>query len=88
MRITIEMSEAESRSTSIHREIGGATTGQAERESPATDAGPPPEALLLALGGRAELGPQVLGVSGDADAGGPPSWLVDIMTGGAEGRQT
>ena len=89
MRITIEMTEAESRSTTIHREVGGAvTTGQVEREPPASDGGPPAQALLLALGGKAELGAEGLGVGGDSDAGGPPGWLVDIMTGGAGGRPT
>ncbi len=87
MRITIEMTEAESRSTAIHREVGGGgTTGQPERETPASDGGSPPEALLFALGAKAALGSEEVGVSGDMDGGGPPSWFVDIMTSGTEGR--
>ena len=84
MRITIEMSEAESRSTTIHREMIGAGAAEpAAQEAPAFNGGPPPEPLLVALGARGEAGAAAPPGPGDTDAGGPPNWLVDVITGGA-----
>jgi hypothetical protein len=45
MRITIELTETEGRATTIRPE-GGAVP----EDAPAVDGGPPPEALLIALG--------------------------------------
>ena len=87
MRITIEMTEAESRSTMISQEVGGAmATGPAAREAPAINGGSPPEPLLLALGAKSQLAAAGTADGGDRDAGAPPSWLVDLITGGAGGR--
>jgi hypothetical protein len=85
MRITIEMTEAEGRATTIRREMGGALpSGAAVPEGPPQDGGPPSEALLVALGAesvvRAGGGPNELGT----DAGEPPAWLVGVVTGGAD----
>jgi hypothetical protein len=84
------MTEAESGSTMVRQEVLGAmTTGSAAREAPAAPAangGSPPEALLLALGARPQL--EVAGTAdgGSRDAGAPPSWLVDMIT-GSSGRR-
>jgi hypothetical protein len=79
MRITIELTEAEGRATTIRPE-GGAVP----EDAPAMDGGPPPEALLIALGavaaGETTAAPTE---RPGADAGGPPAWLVDVVTGGA-----
>jgi hypothetical protein len=87
VRITIEMTEAESRSTMISQEVGGSmATVSAAREAPAINGGSPPEPLLLALGAKSELAAAGTADGGDRDAGGPPSWLVDMITAGAGGR--
>lgn len=85
MRIIIEMNEAESRSASVSREVSGQQTasGQATTQAAALDGGPPPEALLLALGARTETStvstsPTQFG--SDQDAGPPPTWLMNITT--------
>jgi hypothetical protein len=84
VRITIEMTEAESRSTTIHREVLGAAAAEpAAHEAAAFNGGPPPEPLLIALGARTEGGANAPPGPGDTDAGGPPNWLVDVITGGA-----
>jgi hypothetical protein len=87
MRITIDITEAEERSATIRPETGSVlVTGSAgAEEAPPKDGGPPPEALLVALGAesatRAGGGPtERLGT----DAGGPPAWLVDVVSGGAD----
>ena len=78
MRITIEMSEAESRSTTFNQ--AAITAGQ---NVPTSDGGAAPEHLLLALG--AQAGPGVpVSYGRAADAGAPPSWLVDVMKRGGE----
>ena len=89
MRITIEMTEAERRSTVIGQEAGaGAATMSAAPEAAAINGGSPPESLLLALGARSELSAATgTAESGDRDAGGPPSWLVDMLSAGVGGRQ-
>ena len=80
MRITIDISEPEGRSTIITREGAAQQTGTAE--APATDGGQPPEALMLALGAKAEAGAEgTVARDGDIDAGKPPSWLVDVIPG-------
>jgi len=87
VRITIEMTESESRSAMISQEVGGAVaTVSAAREATAINGGSPPEALLLALGAKSELAAAGTADGGDRDAGGPPSWLMDLITRGASGR--
>lgn len=80
MRITIDITEPEGRSTIITRE--GAVQQPGTTEAPAADGGRPPEALLLALGAKAEAGTEGTVARGaDIDAGKPPSWLVDVVPG-------
>lgn len=83
MRIIIEMNEAESRSASVSREVSGQQTasGQATTQAAALDGGPPPEALLLALGARTETNMESTSPTrfgGARDAGQPPTWLMNI----------
>ena len=86
MRIIIEMTETESRSTSVSREVSAQqqTTGvQMSAQQGAQDAGPPAEALLLALGSRTETlaeGTSPVRLAGARDAGEPPSWLTDVTS--------
>ena len=84
MRITIEMTEAEGQSTAIYRASDGqpANLQESASESTALDGGPPPEGLLLALG--APSGVEATGSQGGGDAGGPPAWLVGVLSGGAD----
>jgi hypothetical protein len=81
MRITIELSEAEGRATAIHRESGSALAADATP----VDGGPPPEALLVALGAAAARATgEATALPQGGDAGGPPAWLVEVVTGGRE----
>lgn len=85
MRITIEMTEAEGRATTIRREMGGALpSGAAVPEGPPQDGGPPSEALLVALGAKSVVGAGGPTERLGTDAGGPPAWLVDVVSGGAD----
>ncbi len=87
MRITIEMTESEGRSTTVSRQmVGAGTTGSAGGEGPAADGGPPPEALLMALGVQSQPG-MTATTGGDQDAGEPSSWLVDAITSGRRSNQ-
>ncbi len=80
MRIIIEMTEAESRSASVSREVAGQQTAArpAEQEAPAADGGAAPEALLLALGAKTEKPTEGAATSTATDAGRPPSWLLNV----------
>jgi len=83
MRITIDMTEAESRSLTINRQVAGdQTSGQAAaQEAAAADAGPPPEALVLALGAKSAAAEEITTRGGDTDAGKPSLWLLDGIAG-------
>ena len=89
MRITIELTDAEGRYTTIRPEAtGDRRSGQAvAEEAPPQDGGPPPEALLIALGAQSGIKPGVPTERLGTDAGAPPAWLVDVVTGGG-GRST
>ena len=51
------------------------------------DGGPPPDGLLLALGARTGAAAADGGGTGlGSDAGGPPVWLVGVLSGGADQR--
>jgi hypothetical protein len=88
MRIIIELTEAESRSTTIQQPtVTTQPATQASGEAPPIDGGPPPEALLMAL--RAK--PDDAFASGrpsaiNGDAGEPPRWLVDAVAVGPAHR--
>jgi hypothetical protein len=86
MRITIEMTEAEGLSAANHRTSDGELAGgrALAGETAALDGGPPPEGLLLALGATASVEAGSAGRSLDGDAGGPPAWLVGVLSGGAD----
>ncbi len=87
MRITIEMTESESRSTTVSQQLVGAvTTGSAAGEAPAADGGPPAEALLMALGTQSQPG-MTATTGGYQDAGAPSSCLVDAITSGRSSSQ-
>jgi hypothetical protein len=81
MRITIELTEAEARATTIRPEHIGA----AGADAPAEDGGPPSEALLIALGAATADGTEAGAcAAAGGDAGGPPAWLVEVVAGGRE----
>jgi hypothetical protein len=82
MRITIELTEEERGAVAIHEAKAGEP--RAAPPEAAVDAGPPPEALLLALGAPAAEAVRP-GAASREDAGAPPAWLVDVITGGAAG---
>jgi hypothetical protein len=80
MRITIELSEAESRTTTIRHE--GTTSETAARGAVASaadlDGGPVPEALLAALGGvRTDAGTDGRPVHAGVDGGAPTILAVE-----------
>jgi hypothetical protein len=85
MRITIDMSEMESRSATIHPTLTE-TTGL---DSPAADGGAAPVSLLMALGVQGEGGaampvdPMPVDRMG-INAGGVPEWLAAVIEGGRE----
>jgi hypothetical protein len=83
MRITIDMSETESRFATIHPSLAN-TAGL---DSPAVDGGAAPVALLMALGapGVGEAAVPVDSTPTDRmgiNAGGPPEWLAGVIEGG------
>jgi hypothetical protein len=84
MRIIIELSEAESHATSIRHEPTAAEAA-AMSQPAAADGGQPSEALLAALGAKAEPGAErkerPTGRNGATDAGTPPAWLVATVQG-------
>lgn len=93
MRISIELSDAEAHATTISPTLadlgrGGASAGPAE----AHDGGAPAEALLVALGADAasdampdhDSGPSDAAHGRATDAGAPPTWLMGVVTGGAD----
>jgi hypothetical protein len=84
MRITIEMTEAESRSTVIGRDDADAARAQSVSEAAPTDGGPPPATLRLALDaqGEEEVREEETAEHGTR-AGGPPDWLREVIDGGA-----
>ena len=84
MRIIIELSEAEKGAVAIREAQAGGTEPRAASSGAAVDAGPPPEALLLALGVPAAEAARP-GAASREDAGAPPAWLVDVITGAAAG---
>jgi hypothetical protein len=87
MRITIEMTDAETRSATIEQPI--ATTQpatQASGEGPPIDGGAAPETLLVALGARSEVAAPAKPSRINEDAGEPPRWLVDAIAVGAGRR--
>ncbi|WP_407519666.1 hypothetical protein [Methylobacterium oryzisoli] len=83
MRITIDMSDAESRSATIHPTL----TEAAGVEEPATNGGAAPVSLLMALGvpGQADAAipadPTPVSREG-LDGGGAPEWLTGVIEGG------
>ncbi|GJD99760.1 hypothetical protein [Methylobacterium isbiliense] len=80
MRITIDMSEAESRSATIHP----APAGSAGVEEPAANGGAAPVSLLMALGASGPEGaadPMPTSREG-LDGGGAPDWLIGVIEGG------
>jgi hypothetical protein len=89
MRITIELTDAGGRYTTIRPETtDDRRSGQAvAEEAPPQDGGPPPEALLIALGAQSGVRPGAPTERPGTNAGGPPTWLVDVVTGGG-GRST
>jgi hypothetical protein len=88
MRITIETTGAESQSIVMYRDNGDTVIGgkSAPEAAPPTDAGPPPETLLLALEAETETGAKRQTTSSDTNVtkvDGPPAWLRDVIDGGA-----
>lgn len=80
MRITIDLTEAESRSTTVKRE----SEDVALTQPPTSDGGAVPESLLLEIGQRDATHTPTKPTDGDTDAGGLPSWLVDAVESGGE----
>ena len=79
MRITIELSEGESRTTTIrHEGAGGEFAARGTVAAAADrDGGPVPEALLMALGARTDVGADGRPVHADTDAGAPTTSAVE-----------
>ena len=76
MRIIIEMTEAESHSTTVVRETATRET-ETQQPSEAANGGSPSEALLAALGFKAETAVETRsGGNGAVDAGQPAAWLL------------
>ncbi|MBY0295376.1 MAG: hypothetical protein K2X71_04945 [Methylobacterium sp.] len=89
MRITIDMSEAESRAATIHpapaESAGHPTPAEsAGVEGPAANGGAAPVSLLMALGAPGPEGaadPMPTRREG-LDGGGAPDWLTGVIEGG------
>jgi hypothetical protein len=83
MRITIETGDM-TESRHVTQTSYGSMTGDQmtlfASEPTATDAGPPAEALVQALGAGKANGHAS---SDKEDAGQSPSWLIDVIDGGA-----
>ncbi|WP_140634435.1 hypothetical protein [Methylibium rhizosphaerae] len=91
MRIIIETTDGESRTTVIGRGEGGSGPRDvAVIDGPPTDGGPAPNTLRQMLGvqdGKQEDARANEPATGDATrAGGPPDWLRDVIDGGAATR--
>jgi hypothetical protein len=87
MRITIEtgdMTESRHLTQTSYGSMAGDQMALFAGEQTATDAGPPAEALVAALGGGKANGMTNGHASTDSeDAGQSPSWLMDVIDGGA-----
>jgi hypothetical protein len=80
MRIIIEMTEAESRSTTVEQQTAAIQSAtQVSGEAPPIDGGAPREALLMALGAKPSVAGSEKRSRGNADAGEPPRWLIDAV---------
>lgn len=83
MRITIELTESESHGITIQRQaVAKEPMASASTEAQAIDGGPPPDALLQALGEKAEITTNGKTSRAPGDAGEPPRWLVDAIAEG------
>ena len=83
MRITIELTESESQAITIQRQaVAKEPMTSASTEAPPIDGGPPPEALLQALGEKPEITTNGKTSRAPGDAGEPPRWLVDAIAEG------
>lgn len=80
MRIIIEMTEAEGRSTTIARETAAGETAQPPTAN--IDGGQPSDALLVALGKQPQptTAPPA-SAAGATDAGQPAAWLLESVKG-------
>jgi hypothetical protein len=87
MRLIIELTDEEARSTTITRRTTDERTGEQARpdETATSDGGSPPEELLLSLGAARQSEPVATKASGDTDAGESPGWLAFAVSGNGQG---
>lgn len=85
MRITIEMAGTEQKVDVQHSSPSGYAQGmptQGDSDLQATDAGPPAQSLVQALGTGGEGEESESSASAEREAGESPAWLRDVIDGG------